>query len=122
MSLIKRDLDLIRDILLIIEAKSTPTTEVTISDFSSLKKTKEELFYHIQLLKEANYVQTITVDAALFFTVNHITNDGHDYIASISDSSIWAEVKKRIGPQISTVTFDIVKSVAVDLIKAHFGF
>ncbi len=113
----KRDLDLIRDMLFTIESINTPDTPVGISDFNPLGKSKEELFYHAQLLMDENFIEGVFSDVAMFFSVTRITNNGHDYLDAVRDSSIWNKTKATLGDTISSISLSLVKEIALKFIK-----
>lgn len=103
--------------LCIIETLNTPNQPVGLSDFMTLGKSKEELFYHAQLLTDAGLIEAIFSNAALFFSVTRITNSGHDYIDAVRDSSIWIKTKEALGDTISSISLTFVKEIALKLIK-----
>lgn len=93
----KRDMDLIREILLKVEADpqldgSHAYKTFEASDFKG--HSQEEITYHVDLLFEARLVEGIgTLDQAP--AISRLTWQGHEFIADISDATVWAVVKER---------------------------
>jgi hypothetical protein len=93
---VKRDMDLIREILLRVEADPTLNGSIykafDASEFSG--RSQEEIVYHIDLLIEDNLV--IGIRDHEESAISRLTSRGHDFVADIKDPSIWANVKERV--------------------------
>lgn len=93
----KRDMDLIRDILLKIEADPELNGQAfkcfEPSDFQG--RSDEEITYHIDLLLEAGFIEgsrSLEPRPA----ISRLTWQGHEFIGNISDPGVWQKVKERI--------------------------
>jgi hypothetical protein len=111
----KRDMDIIRRILLAVRDSDTVTREV--EGVSPL-----EFGLHAQLIVEAGLAtgsiatgkHGMEVKAALLF---RLTWAGHDFADSVQDDNVWHKAKKRLmGPSLSW-TFDILREVVAAIIK-----
>lgn len=118
----KRDLDLLRDILLSVEAFAPKTIgelqAVQPSDFSG---TEPENFHHIKLLIDAGLIDLAgppTLKAE--FSIRGMTMAGHDFLDAIREQSVWDQTKDRIGTA-GGWTLDIVLAVAKEEIKRRLG-
>jgi hypothetical protein len=88
-------MDLIREILLRVEANRQldGTSYVTYDESDFAGHSREEIFYHIDLLFEAGFIKgLVTMESP---AISRLTWEGHEFIASIKDSGIWEKVKER---------------------------
>jgi len=114
-----RDMDLIRDILLTIDADpeldGTRWKNFDASDFPG--HSQQEINYHIDLLFEANYIDGYkTLDPLP--AVSRLTWYGHEFLGSISDPGVWAKVKERM-KGLPTVALSVVFELAKAELKKH---
>jgi hypothetical protein len=120
----KRDLDLIRQILLAIENDQQPLTIAG--------ETAARVGYHVQLLLDEGYVEgNVLWDGVgedhvpVGYCVNRITMAGHDYLDSIRDPKVWNKTKSVLENVGGSAALEVVKDVAVkvmtELIKPFIG-
>ena len=114
----KRDMDLVRRILLDVE--SAPR-EMNLGDFKYGGKTDNEVGYHIDLLV---YHGLLDADVKkdwggdyILATVSGLTWDGCDYLDAIRDNTGWAKTKKAIKDTVGNTTMAIIKEVASAVAK-----
>lgn len=109
----KRDWDLIRDILTAAEAKPAGTglyhAELTDHD-------RETVAAHIEMLDDAGYVDaTVQRQLSGSFAVAHInkiTSSGYDLLDSIRSQTVWTKIKTVAKDKGIEVTFDTIKALA----------
>lgn len=106
----KRDLDLIREIL-----KELESSNNGIADSRS-----EEWRYNAALLVEQGFVLGVVAEARSGIqqapkrvVLNRLTGPGHDYLKSIVDDTIWNRTKTKLQKLGGDVAFDVVKAIAV---------
>lgn len=111
----KRNWDTIREILIALE-------DLHIDNALSLENFPDEraadISYHMELLLEAGLVEgqmskTIGRGPHHFFA-SRLTWDGHEFLDSILSNTVWEKTKKSFTSKGLTMTFDLVKSVAID--------
>lgn len=119
----KRDMDVIRHILLKVEALTpgnVPVSELTTPDWD-----EPVIAYHVELLTEAGLL-----DARIIrtmgrqigrFHINRLTWDGSEFLDAIRDDTIWNTTKKRVAATAGTVTIEVLKAVAVSIAKSTLG-
>ena len=111
----KRDMDLIRSILLTVEDDpsmiGTRYRAYSHSDFPGFSEA--EIDYHVDLLFEAGLVAGMP-DANPHPLINRLTWQGHEFIGSTSDPDVWAKVKET-----TQGIPDIAISVVWELAKAE---
>lgn len=122
----KRDLDLIREILLVAEA-AKPEQRVTLKDFEESHAGRlEAISEHVQLLDRAGFLNA-TVSKALSqkgpraFFINRIEWVGHDYLDAIRDPSIWSKTQQQLKKVGGSASLEIVKAVAVKIMSQALG-
>lgn len=120
----KRDLDLIRDMLIKIE-DLTPSKEMELEDFSDLSSDKDKLYYHFELITDNNFISynSIPCMGAKYnlFTINRLTSQGHDYLDSIRDPEIYKETKSKIGSLVKSCSLAVFQATAESIIKSQLG-
>ena len=96
----KRNLDLIREILLHIESgqeyDGTREFYYTAPEEMGLTGcTPEEFVYHCTLLIEDGYIDGAATIVNI--VVRRLTSRGHDFLDDIRDAGVWKQVKIRLG-------------------------
>ena len=110
----KRDMDLIRLILLEIEkAEENEVENMNIDGYS-----KEDIVFNAKLLKQNNMIENFEENVLGNYYIGSLTWGGSDYLDSIRDNSKWKRIKSVIKEKALPFTFDIVKSVATTIIAA----
>lgn len=116
----KRDLDLIRNILLAIEEDETGKLDLyELAD--TLHVAPEQLYYHLELLRDAKFI--IVHGGVVPFTpttrkhdpykISRMTFAGCDYLDSIKSDTVWNQVKNRLKHVGGAASFEVVKELAV---------
>lgn len=123
----KRDLDLVRSILIYVEKAED---EVDAEDLVTDSWPFEIVAYHIRLMAHHGLVD-LSDDTrgmngeTLSLTVSGLTWDGQDYLDAIRDPKVWAKVKKTVKEAIGSTTFEVVRQtgalVAMSMVKASLG-
>lgn len=120
----KRDLDLIRDMLIKIE-DLTPSKEVTLEDFLELSSDKDKLYYHLELIIDNNFIsyKAMPCMGAKYnlFIIHRLTSQGHDYLDSVRDPGIYKEAKSKIGSLVKSCSLAVFQATAESVIKSHLG-
>ena len=118
----KRDMDLVRAILLVIEEnEAARVDQPEIS--KGLKKMfpngptwrGEQLIEHVQMMKEADLVEANIMSAmrGSTFTRLRMTWHGQDFIADARNESVWKKAKEKCGD----MSFAVFKQVLAELVK-----
>lgn len=137
----KRDMDMIRAILMDIEENANINGKFTISDadFAVAGAERTAVQYHLRLLLDAGYIegQDILGDGAttaahgflkpdsavalssagIAILVTRMTWDGHDFLDTVRDSKIWEKTKDAL-KGVGGVGVDTIKDVAKEIGKA----
>lgn len=124
----KRDLDLIRRILLYVEE----TVDLGDGGFDLLEIPEEEyttVYGHLRLLEDAGFVELLALGRmperpdldAPAMAVRRMTNAGHDYLDSVRDDRAWTAVKQKIAAVGGGVSLAIAKAIAVEALEDQLG-
>jgi hypothetical protein len=125
----KRDLDLIRDILLHVENWDHPEP-IFLERMNYEGKNKQEIGYQIDLWNDAGYIdariikgrQGVTYEKAVIL---RMTMAGHEYLDSVRNPEVWKKTKSTLEKVGGGAALDVIKEIAskilAELVKAHTG-
>jgi len=118
----ERNWDTIREILIAAESLE-PDTTLGLSDFPEDRA--HEISYHAELLEEAGLVhasiyKTLGLGPTQFH-LYRLTWSGHELLDAIRNESIWRKTKSTITSKGGSMTFELIKSVAIELAKTAMG-
>ncbi|MEN2424701.1 DUF2513 domain-containing protein [Chromobacterium vaccinii] len=105
----KRDLDLIRKILIKIEEAPTGACDYEIQIDGYDQPVVNE---HLILLVEANLIKAnaiVFMDGTKQVLVNDLTWAGHDFISVSQKDSVWKIAKEKVIAPGASFTFDLLK-------------
>ena len=116
----KRDWDIIREILIRLEEATSEDDCLRLSNFP--QERAQEISYHVELLMEAGLIngqlaKTLGPGPYDFFA-ERLTWNGHEFLDVIKNDTIWQKTKSSFVAKGLSMTFDLVKSVAVDIASA----
>lgn len=116
----KRDWDVVRELLTKVEECSTPGDTLRLSSFPSERAA--DISYHAELLLEAGLVdgqmsKTIGRGPHDFF-LRRLTWNGHEFLDSIRSVSVWEKTKKVFASKGIEMTVDLIKSIATEVASA----
>ena len=116
----RRDLDLIRLILLELEAHQAPTRPLQIQ---AEGYSPEQIAYHVKLLTEAGYVDAENLSAmgALDWRPKSLTAAGHDALDAIRNDTVWHKVKAQLKDRAISVPMATLVEFAAKLVKHKLG-
>lgn len=108
----KRDWELIRQILLELEGKrdSSWLSPGSIEGYST-----EEVSYHFEILKEAGFIKA-DYKGGLYWAVE-LTWQGHELLEKIRDRKLWNRIVETVKNRGFSLSFEAIKTVASELIK-----
>lgn len=112
----KRDMELIRKILLKMEEAPDPNEipTLTLEGYS-----EGQIHFHLKLLSEAGLIHAIDASSkdGIQFMPLSLTWEGYEFLEAVRDDGRWQKVKDTIITKGGAMVFDVVKAVAVDAIK-----
>ncbi len=117
----KRNMDLVRSILLLIEASETELWEaVPMNPLVEQGYSWDAIFYHVKLLSEAGLVEAkdnSTMNGT-HWDVKSLTWQGHDFLDAAKNESIWHKGKEIVLTNTGGLTFETLKGVLIQLGKS----
>lgn len=123
MKSMKRDMELVRKILLDIEGRFVHAP-LRSSDIAMDGYSIEEIGYHLRILADGGliYVIDMTSSESTAFTccVKGIAWQGHDFLDSVRNDGVWSHTKEALKP-FGSASFEVVKSIAVAYISSKVG-
>lgn len=118
----ERNWETIRELLIAAENLQEDDT-LSLSDFD--QERAYEISYHVELLEESGLVhatmsRTLGRGATDFF-LRRLTWNGHELLDSIRSESVWSKTKSTFKEKGLSMTFDLVKEVALAIAKSAAG-
>lgn len=115
----KRDMELIREILVAVEADAHRDGHAIVN-FDLPGRNQDELRYHAKLLRDAGWIR-----AEFFFggefVILDLTNQGHDFLDAVRNETVWKRLKKKLGTEGETLPLEVIKLLAIQLLKELLG-
>lgn len=110
----KRDMDLIRLILIEVEkmVNWSDWEHTNIEDY-----THEEISYHVMLLKEAGLIEAKGFCDGGEWIPGRLTWDGHEFLDSTRNETVWKKVKGKITEMGGGLAFEVIKFLSVTYSK-----
>ena len=124
----KRDLDLIREIMLVLEDKmeygknfkSTQLIEV----IQDKTLSAEKLAYHVGLLVENDFIKAkeykYQSGEPTDYLINTITSQGQDFIDTIRQDTTWNKIKEK-AYSVGGFTLPLLMDIGKEYLKKQFG-
>ena len=119
--IMKRDLDLIRTILLRLESIDVPAGHcipVGPNDLETEGYSGEQVAYHIQLLKSGGFVRELGSKPSRYgLNYSGLSWEGHEFLDSVRDEKVWRDTRNAV-QTIGGFTFGMVTDVAKEILSA----
>lgn len=119
----KRDMDLCRQILLVVEDSPANTWVESfpfVGDYGAVVVAE-----HVALLKEEGLVEAEIIrylgPEPPDFVIRKLTWRGHDFLDAARDEGRWAKAKERLADAGVSATFDLLKGVLESLARGDLG-
>ena len=120
----KRDMNLVRDMLLFIEA--LPAAD-EFARFNNSKHSTADIEYHATMLVREGLLTKDRVffehddEGGISFLPDAITFTGHDFLDAARNDTIWNKALDKVGSTTGSVSLDVLKAVLIDLGKRALG-
>lgn len=111
----KRDMDLVRKIMLAVEASERPldSSLIRIGGYSG-----ETITEHMRLLNEAGLIEGISaysVEHRLKWIELRLTWNGHDFLDAARNESVWVETISEVRRKSGAVPFEVLKGLLMEV-------
>jgi DNA-binding transcriptional ArsR family regulator len=112
----KRDMDLIREILLEIEAHPEPWGDIKIKIQGS---SPEEVSYHVKLLYQAGLIEAIDLSSMgnFVWVPQSLTWQGHEFLSASKDISTWRRASRLVLEKTGGLSLELLKFTLMELLK-----
>lgn len=118
----RRDMDLIRRLLLMMEAGDLPRNKGRTGPLD--KWSEEEVHYHLWLLWKGGHItgaSAATAGTPHWIVPGYITPEGHDLLDAMRDDRLWNRAREAIAEQGGAFTVGLLKELLIGLIRGTWG-
>ena len=123
----QRNMDLSRQLLLGMEGEASTQYDFNVEQVDDLEK-----WYNIDLLVQANLIRGVQVHWAADGTGPYVhtkglvalTWEGHEFLDAVRNDSVWRQVMEKAqasGLDIQSLTFEVIKTLGVSIVKDGLG-
>ena len=123
----KRDMELIRELLLAIEDEETNVTVPASTLRLKNNRDEQEIFYSLQLMTDAGFLEAEMVKSMQGIhdvLIRRMTWEGHEFLDNARNESIWKAAKEIVtqkGVSIENVGFGVLTQILASVAKQYFG-
>ena len=116
----KRDMDLVREILIYVEENANDRSFLHAPQVKDGAEVSEnEMNYHIKLLSEANLIHTKKTYSG--WLIYSLTWEGHDFLDAAKNEGVWKRVQKTVSEKGGSLPFDVVKALTIQFAREAVG-
>jgi hypothetical protein len=116
---VKRDDDLIREILIAIEDDPGPPTlgVLEIEGYTS-----EQVSYQLKILAQAGLVEArdVSTFGVFLWKVSSFTWNGHEFLDAARNATVWSKVKQVVAEKGGGIPFDVFKELLIQSSRSYF--
>ncbi len=119
----KRDMDLLRKILLTVERHED---DDSINNIQIDGCSYDKIAYHVYLLKEAGLIDAVisygmgSIKVANY-SIFKLTWKGHEFLDAARNDTIWAKAKEKISTMGGDIPFELVPPLLIEIAKKQMG-
>jgi hypothetical protein len=116
---VKRDMDLVRDILLLIESNDSYDFEWFEPNFDGLNCDYHKIWYHIKIMVDGGLLECEKAEKVKYANYHdslYITAKGYEFLDCVRNADIWRTVKERIAV-VGGAPSDVIMLLANRLIR-----
>ena len=109
----KRDWDLVREILLNLEECASSRGRLRPEDVAG--RDREIVSYHMQILMEAGLIIgecSRSIGAPLYCTAHRLTWTGHEFLDQVRNHTAWNRIKGVARERGLDITLDVIRAAA----------
>lgn len=109
----KRDMDLVRQILLQVEKNTDPNELI---DPKVEGRSETEISYHVMLAADAGLLEARdrTAIGVFRWSASYLTWAGHEFVDAARDDAVWQEAKKIADTSGEGVSFEVLKKILLE--------
>jgi Hypothetical protein (DUF2513) len=115
----KRDMELIRALMLMIESRDDDT------DFEIAGYDESQIDYHLEILIEVGLVigemRNYTGSSCPMPMIERLSWEGHEFLDNARNEPVWKEAMKTIADKGGSTTVGVLTQLLASVAKHHFG-
>jgi uncharacterized protein DUF2513 len=111
----KRDMDLIREILFHLEARSPNDCSVLLPE-----RSMDELRLHLHLMEDAGWITGLSFTRGSAICMR-LTNAGYEFLESVKNDTLWNNAKRVVIEKTGGLSIAALTPVVTQLVKAALG-
>tara|TARA_B100002003_G_scaffold241638_1_gene263590 strand:+ start:1590 stop:1967 length:378 start_codon:yes stop_codon:yes gene_type:complete len=121
----KRDLELVRKLLIYLEEKQDPahrqSADIQIEGYSHA-----EIGYHLRLLFQAGFIhgeaiRSSSSERLIDVIPFQLTWDAHEFLDASRNDKVWKKVARQAGQNIGSIPFEILKALLLAEARRQVG-
>ena len=122
----KRNMDLIRTILLRVEELGDPGLEPETTDSLFKDYDPTEVNHHIKILEQDKYLfaytrPLVTGSFKIKWIIEGMTMEGHEFVEASRDNERWEQAKKTVFSKVGSFVLDSILQVLLQLVRKQVG-
>lgn len=106
----KRDFELIKEILLLTEQNPSPVEwiDVEIEDVE-----KDEIYYHVKLLRDAGLINAadLTTSGGFCWLPRSLTWEGHNFLDNARNETVWKKTVQLVKDKGGSISFNVFQNL-----------
>jgi hypothetical protein len=116
----KRELDLIREILLEVERHDQPQKPFRVE---AVGYAPDQIAYHVKLLAEAGYLEAVDLSTHhdLDWRPRALTWQGHEFLDATRSASIWRQIQVVLKDRALSAPLSVIQDLATKLVASSLG-
>ena len=118
----KRDMDLIRTILLAVEGADERILDA--GELASDSWSRVTVARHMELLINAGLAEgdvSEYIGGGVDAFISKLTWNGHDFLDAIRSDSVWEKTKATVAETVGSASFEVIKAVATAVALKALG-
>lgn len=111
----KRDMDLVRKILLAVEEEKDDLEGIT--DFAIEDYSSAQISHHVVIMEQAGLIEAHiapTMDGVMYI-VRRLTWEGHEFLDAARNESFWNQAKEKVVETTGGLGFEALKAFLIQL-------
>ncbi len=116
----KRDFELVREVLLAVEASDNTQGLI---DLTLPGHDDKAVSYHVKLLAEAGLIEANDLSTMHGFEwkPRSLTWAGHEFLDAARNDTVWNKAMTKLKGQAATVPFEVLKAVVLQTCRDYWG-
>ena len=118
----KRDMELIRELMLEVESQDSDFKYDTLQ---SKGYTETQLDYHLELLIEEKLidgeVHPLMGTRSPIITIEKLSWKGHEFLDNARNESVWKDTMKQVKEKGGGISIALLTQLLISVTKQHFG-